>query len=1345
MIFSKKNISDSTPKREGLLEVRKLGKAAAIIFVHGLQGDPYRTWTKKGCNSLPHLFVEDETYDHFDIFSFGYNTGFILKRHHFKEISNLLYTEVNANLCDYKLLYFITHSMGGIVVQSMLTEQVEHRNKGFLEAVCGIVYLAVPFLGSTIASAASASYTLMPPIIGERLVSLQVRSLKVFDKDLAKVSEKWVRYRDYELKHLKELNLYGQFDKSVAVPSACPPYIKNSFAVAEGHISICKVDRESTVYKKISNFYRGKDLVTSTNTVNDTQTEESEYLQWLKLRTAKFIVPGVNVPLSIEHAWASLSVIDEPTDVVNDSLEKEISKYHEWERLSHRNRKKNAQEITELGQRVILIGGPGAGKSTLDMRTVYRLTIKGEKVLYVRLPYVAKEMELGKSFEEALWSVALDGYAGDKGLLKSELGDINILVADGLDECEPNRRRVSQSLYEWSIARKDTRVVVTTRPVGYESVQFKSFHHVEILPLDEEEINAYSFKLIQTLNDDKKKVEELHSSFKHQLENNKMANLAARSPLLLNFLIQLLVSGKTFGKYRAELYSKILEEWIIQSDRGKGKQLSDQIAIRSIEWIGWILQNVLDGKKGRSKQEMLQKLSFFIENELGVRTLKAREIATECLEFWVDIGVLEHLKFGYENGYTFIHLTFGEYAAGKYISSLPEEIQKDLLLEKLHIPIWRETLLLAGGAGSVCHFVDTILRTTTGKYDLYSDIAFAAAILAEAESLPDLNKKVAKKAIDSISSPISVLCYEAGEALEGIAQQESDWMFSLVESLLQHDQNWTKLVAFKLAFMTSRFTINLDTVLSLIDIKPKGSIDLQGFKAATGWVVWNKVMELSMEQLLKSGALDEKELVGVVEALGAAGLSASFHIEFIEMLQDKGRTDLIEILERRFESNLDKFDYRKVSLKMLKGQKAFLESVLRQNSNKQEWALSEEKPLIEISKLYNNMKIGEAPIYDLNPLVDGIQLSVVDEVIKGMMLVHEIVKEDIYIEAQWVLSDTKNSRSLLSSLPDILEHEPNWGKAESILNLELLFQSLSYPSRTIANSGSLLLVNCFRNAEIMDEFNEAFMKAKGKSLFYYSVTAEFILKENALNAILERLKGEWTKGLRYLYSSLPNYHHAKNNELICEALLNGINDWDPIIVKSAAESMLKMGGDYDGEEIFKIATFWDENGVLCGSHGGRVVGSNCPECRVVPNSPLPELIVLLKKNESLSFENRKYFSNHSRSDVQKAGFEVLAYFLSANLKEIKKLVQEIKTGSEPSILLEAIFSIGHSILKPISAELLSLIESDSLDVRRRLLKELSNSQWVDQKDAFQIVEKALNDENSSVRNQAVITYRSLGL
>src|SRR5258708_1194877 len=69
------------------------------------------------------------------------------------------------------------------------------------------------------------------------------------------------------------------------------------------------------------------------------------------------------------------------------TLEAKIASYHEWERLSYREHSYSAQDVTELGHRVVVIGGPGAGKSTLCQRTAHRLARSGERVMRVRLPF----------------------------------------------------------------------------------------------------------------------------------------------------------------------------------------------------------------------------------------------------------------------------------------------------------------------------------------------------------------------------------------------------------------------------------------------------------------------------------------------------------------------------------------------------------------------------------------------------------------------------------------------------------------------------------------------------------------------------------------------------------------------------------------------------------------------------------------------------------------------------------------------------------------------------------------------------------------------------------------------
>lgn len=1325
--------------KTGLNSVRQVGNEAAIIFVHGLQGDPYKTWTKKGCKSMPNMFAEDENFNGFDIFTFGYNTGFIFKRNDFKDIGDLLCTEIEAKLSNYKDISFITHSMGGIVVQSMLREQVERKNKKLIEMVDGIVYLAVPFLGSNVASkVTSIPYLLLPPILGERFVSIQVQTLKIFSKPLADLSIKWNQYRDEELLDLEELNLYGQSDKAVAVPSARAPHIKNSKAVAEGHISICKVDTDSTVYQLISQFHNKLRNLSKKKIITN-EIEVKKYLKWIKLRTDKFLVPGANVPISINHAWANLYIIDDLSGEVSESLEKEIVKYHEWERLSTRREvKKNAQDIIEVGRRIVLMGGPGSGKSTLAKRTVNRLANKGEKVVYISLPNVAKEIEQGKSFDDALWSNALDGYQGNKALLKSKMEDIDILVADGLDECEPFRKKISQSLHDWLIGRENTRIVVTTRPVGYEPAQFNSFSHVEILPLEKKEIETYSLKLLKTLNEDEKKASELHKNFQQQLETNKMVNVASRSPLLLNFSIQLLVSGKTLGNYRADLYSKILEEWVKQSDRGKEKKLDEQIALRSIECIGWILQNALEDSKGRSEKDVLQKLSYFIETELNYKPLQAKQLANKCLQFWVEVGILEYIKVGYESGYTFIHLTLGEYAAGRYIYSLQKEEQRKIFLEKIHTPVWRETILLASGIGCTSLFVEIILDKVHGETDLYNDIAFAAAMLVEAPPIQDLNKKVTERALNSLTSPYSSLCYEAGEALEGIAQQEPDWLFELIKPLLSHEQNWTRLVVYKLALITNSINVDLITIQMLISIKPEK-------KDPSGWIIWNEVLELSMKQALYNNNLNDDELIEILEKLNVAGINARFHINLSKILDNMGKTDLLGRIDAKLQNAFKQFDFLKTTLNLLEGEKALFNAVLRQISIRPKNILNKEVPLIELGKLFHAVGCDEKPLFDLNSLVGSTDNAVIDEVIKGVLLVYELDQEKLYNEIHWLLNSGDGQSLLSSRLPDVLPPEPNWEKAHNALQQDLLIQSLNHPSETIASNGALLLIYCLEHNDVIGPFTTAFRKAEGKNLHYFTIAAEYILEERALNIILEHLEHKLTIGSNYLYENLTEFPQAENSSRVDSILMKGIKSNEPIIAKSAATAMLKLGCNYDENEVFKLALYWDEEGVWCDRDGIRVVGRSCPKCRVIPDSPLPELVTLLKTSEIFNLENRIYFSNHQRFDVERAGLETLTNYLTNHTEEISKLIQEIKIEDSSFKLLNAIFDLDASILKTFSEELFSLFESKEVQVRKKIIEELTKRQWFDIENSIPIVLKALKDESALVRNQAVKTYQNLDL
>ncbi|WP_261305940.1 alpha/beta fold hydrolase [Paenibacillus andongensis] len=1329
--------SSQNEKNEGLHIVREVNNEAAIIFVHGLGGHPYRTWTKKNCDSLPHLLVKDESYNRFDLFTFGYKTGFVFKRHHFKQISDLLYTEIKARL-NHKEIYFITHSMGGVVVQRMLIEQVERSNDSFIQRIRGIVYLAVPFAGSTIASIASKAYAIIPPIIGEYTISVQVRSLKILSEELAEQSVKWFRYTSNQLSQVRQKNIYGQSDRTVATASSNAAYISDTDVVEENHRSICKIDSGNTVYRLLIDYFKRK----SNERVNVAETQLDNYLQWLKAKTNTFIVPGIQIPLPIEDAWAGLQVLEHPSDTPSNSLETALVHYHEWERLSRNTNTWSAQDVTELGKRLVLIGGPGSGKSTLARRTAHRLANLRQKTVYVRLSNVCKEMVQGKSFEESLWSVATDGYAGDKNLLKPLLAEPDALIADGLDECEPHRRMISAALHEWTLGRLSTRVVLTTRPIGYESTQFHTYHHAEIVPLNNDEIHRYAKKLISILIKVEKDGQDVYASFKRQMESNRTVKVAARSPLLLNFLIQLAILGKPFGTYRAELYDKILEEWIRESERGEQLGLNPQIAIRSLEYIGWLLQKANENGIGRSEKELLLKITSFLEDELQLKRLEAQGIASRCLKYWVEKGVLEHLRIGYEDAYTFIHLTFGEFTAARYLSSLEDSVKKQTVIETHRLSSWRETILLAGGLGSAGLIVETLLAVSTDPEGIFNDIVLAAAVLGETRSLPDSNKKVTERLIDRISSPFPVLCYEAVEALKGIACQEGEWFISFIEPLLTHQQEWTRLAGHRLALAAGMHVYDANSFLEWISNPPQEK-RIKLLEVPTGWLTWNETIVLGIRQLLESQVGDDK-LQLITEALVAAKLSMRSLREVIVIFKEYNRQDLVSKINEKFSSKMPKIDFGKMDVAIINGELAIIRAAIKGIEQPQGTvARNENGSLIQISTLYHGMQLGECTLGDLQPVVEGIDSKAVETVVKGIMAAFEVQEDELYSEALRVF-EKSDDRMLLSSLPDVFIDEPNWERAAaSGLDKESLVRALSHPSHAIAYNATRLLAAGVGGEEVKPLVREMLLKGSGAILNYAAAVAILLLEEEVLDMLLHRLEDEHSEGFRYLYDLLSKVPGVEKTDRLHQVLVSGIGDSHPLVVKAAAKAIIDLETKIGEDVVREAVVYWNEKGVLCDTHGIHVKGSSCPECHTVPESPLPELLSLLINFKSITFDEALYYSNHDRSDVREIGLRGLSYCLSFDLDHLYSTVIDIHEGRLSWHLLDAVFNVEHLGGLEIKKQLYSLIESENPEVRRRLVQEVTETRWFNEDEAKTLLGIALRDIEPDVRNQAVVAYRNL--
>jgi len=533
LISSQINIS-SKDKRLHLVRSNENNKTA-IIFVHGLGGHPYKTWTKEKCKPLPMLMMDDESFGRFDLYTFGYKSNFIFKGHNLKDIADLLFTEIKAKV-NRKDIYYVTHSMGGVITQSMLSEQVERGNSDFLKANRGVVYLAVPFAGASIASIASTAYSLIPPIVGEHMISVQTRSLKVFSRELHDISVKWVRYNASQLSHVRQKIIYGKSDKTVSGASAHAPYITDVDSVEENHRSICKVDYDSTVYHLLDQYFN-RDNGNSTEVSRLALEIEDEIID--EQASQQLNKDRLNGESTYKNSPLAYKAIDEyiPRRVV----QLENSNTFRW--LINNEDFHGLLEVIEEKKLVTLLGGAGTGKST-ELKYLAAVLSQDDSRLYPVL------ICLNKFTPRSLVEILNEYWAGWQKIDESRL----VIILDGLDEIESKYKKDAIRYIELFVDQHPKiNIVISCRKNFYQSEndQFsgtlQGFKSYVLFDLDQDDIDQY----IET------GLGVRSMTFKKVIQENKLNDLM-KIPFYLIRMVKMYNKDGVLPKSKYRLFEELL-------------------------------------------------------------------------------------------------------------------------------------------------------------------------------------------------------------------------------------------------------------------------------------------------------------------------------------------------------------------------------------------------------------------------------------------------------------------------------------------------------------------------------------------------------------------------------------------------------------------------------------------------------------------------------------------------------------------------------------------------------------------------------------------------------------------
>jgi hypothetical protein len=270
----------------------------------------------------------------------------------------------------------------------------------------------------------------------------------------------------------------------------------------------------------------------------------------------------------------------------------------------------------------------------------------------------------------------LDGSGVSSDELKqANLRDL-VVLADGLDDCGDQHHQVAAGLARFAQGHPDTRVVVTTRPIGYETTELAGWRHYALLAPEENDGKVNLGALIQVATDKPEVTAAAHEIATRELSGTAAAKTIAASPQMLGMAASIIIQQGKLPQSRPRLYDQMIS-LLAASPRalGSAQGQGSAISARVLDILGWTLaQDPL-----AQTNSVTQACATRLAPELGVAPLLATTHVDASLLYWEEVGLIERLHHGGTTLLTFIHTTFGEFSAARFLTSLPASERRQQL------------------------------------------------------------------------------------------------------------------------------------------------------------------------------------------------------------------------------------------------------------------------------------------------------------------------------------------------------------------------------------------------------------------------------------------------------------------------------------------------------------------------------------------------------------------------------------------------------------------------------------------------------------------------------------------
>jgi energy-coupling factor transporter ATP-binding protein EcfA2 len=405
---------------------------------------------------------------------------------------------------------------------------------------------------------------------------------------------------------------------------------------------------------------------------------------------------GMHESVPLRRLYVHVNILSQVSAYYQASI-KDLEEYLNYDRRSFGCvlERRSALEAVRKHQRLLVLGKPGAGKTTFLKHTALyaledKLRVKRVPVFVSLKDWSDSNMELlayiTKQFDICAFPQAREFV---ERLL--EMGDA-LLLFDGLDEVTVDPARAVTDIRDFADKYDNCQYILSCRIAAYNYV-FERFVEVEVADFDEKQIARFVANWFAA---QPNKGAACSAAIQRDPAIQELASL----PLLLALLCLAFDEAMEFSANKAELYTEAVEALLKRWDSTRA--ISRDVAYQKLTL--------------KEKQTMLSRIAietFEAEKYFLTRTQLTKQIAeyldhlpesrkehgTDADSVLRAIIAQHGLFFERAKGlYSFLHLTFQEYFAARYIVEHQGKRAVDRLLQQCwDVPRWREVILLTAG------------------------------------------------------------------------------------------------------------------------------------------------------------------------------------------------------------------------------------------------------------------------------------------------------------------------------------------------------------------------------------------------------------------------------------------------------------------------------------------------------------------------------------------------------------------------------------------------------------------------------------------------------------------------